>query len=75
MGHHYMFDAARDCYHQITFTNEETGEEIIMIVPCQGVYEGDPEREITAEEVNALASQANEMLRGFFGSDSEPQDS
>jgi hypothetical protein len=65
MAHHYQF---RISEYQVTFTNEETGEEITMTIPSQGAYD-DPQRVITPEEVEALSELINEVLEDYLQSE------
>ena len=51
---------------EVVFPNKDTGVEIHMTIPKDGLFEGDPTREITQQEVKDLAEEIVEKLDAFL---------
>ena len=51
---------------EVVFTNKDTGVEIHMTIPKDGLFEGNPSREITQQEVRDLAGEVVEKLDEFL---------
>ena len=51
---------------EVVFTNKDTGAEIHMTIPEDGLFEGDPTRQITQQEVKDLAREVVDKLDEFL---------
>ena len=51
---------------EVVFTNKDTGAEIHMTIPADGLFEGDPTRQITQQEVKDLAGEVVDKLDEFL---------
>lgn len=66
-GHFEKFSIKRtDSGYDIEFINKDTGVDINMNIPEQGIFESDPKRHITQEEVRDLARQITDVLDSFL---------
>jgi hypothetical protein len=68
--HHYILTGAQlqagaDSNYEVEFTNESTGEHIVVTVPRRGAYE-DPSRELRDDEVDELARKLLALFKSFF---------
>ena len=70
MAHHYILTGAQlqagaDSAYELEFTNESTGEHIVVTVPRTGTYE-DPNRQLRDDEVDILGKQLASLFKKFF---------
>ena len=75
--HHYLLTGAQlqagaDSNYNIEFTNESTGEHIVVSVPRRGAYE-DPSRELRDDEVDVLSRQMLTLFKNFFVDNPPPK--
>jgi hypothetical protein len=52
--------------YDLGFTNKETGKQIEMSVPFSGIFENDPDREITRKEVKELGNLIVDVLDNYL---------
>ena len=48
--------------YDVEFLNKDTGQQITMSIPLSGIFESDPSREITHNEVKDLANAISDVL-------------
>jgi hypothetical protein len=51
-----------DSGYNVEFLNKDTGQQITMSIPLSGIFEGDPSREITRNEVKNIATAVSDVL-------------